>query len=37
MRELLLATKESDVLVVVVHLAFRLFLEYWENETPKKN
>ena len=32
MKEPLLATKESDVLVVVVvHLAFRPFLEYCEN------
>ena len=31
MKEPLLATKESDMLVVVVHLAFQPFLEYWEN------
>ena len=31
MKEPLLATRESDELVVVVHLAFRLFLKYWEN------
>ena len=31
MKEPLLATKESDVLVVAVHLAFRPLLEYWEN------
>ena len=30
-KEPLLATKESDVVVVVVHLAFRPFLENWEN------
>ena len=31
MKEPLLTTKESDVLVAVVHLAFWPFLEYWEN------
>ena len=31
MKEPLLVTKESDMLVVVVHLAFWPFLEYWEN------
>ena len=31
MKEPPLATKESNMLVVVVHLAFRSFLEYWEN------
>ena len=30
MKEPLLATMESDVLVVV-HFTFRPFLEYWEN------
>ena len=36
MEEPLLATKESDVLVFVVHLAFRPFLEYWEIKLQRK-
>ena len=31
MKKPLLATKESNMLVVVVHLAFWPFLKYWEN------
>ena len=31
MKEPPLATKESEVFVVVVHLTFWPFLEYWEN------
>ena len=36
MKEPLLATKESDVLVVVVHLAFWPFLEYQKIKLQRK-
>ena len=36
MKEPPLAMKENEVLVVVVHLTFQLFLEYWEIKLQRK-